>query len=288
MRGLRWLTRGLLISSLAMWLAVPVLSQSTPYGVNAAAGHTLDVDGARIYYERYGSGPVVVLLHGGLFGYIDEFSGLIEDLRRDHTVIAIALRGHGRSTMGNEPLSHQRFADDAAAVIHREAKGPVDVVGFSSGAMAAYRLVISNPALVRRLIAIGGPIAASGSTEAGAAEAEVYSTPDELERLYPALVAKRKRLYADSRDWERLVRAFAEISKEPDIPESAMQSIVQPTLIVAGDRDYYTRLEHFVDIYRLLSRGSLSIVPGCGHVVLACEPRQMFQLIREFLRRSMD
>ena len=79
-------------------------------------GHYLRVGDAQIYYERYGSGRPVVLLHGGLFGSIGEFAGVIEDLQRDHTVIAIALRGHGRSEMGRDVLSHQRFAEDAAAI----------------------------------------------------------------------------------------------------------------------------------------------------------------------------
>lgn len=269
----------------AMAAAGPAVAQPVPYGNNPAAGHYVEVEGARIYYERYGSGRPVVLLHGGLFGYIDEFTRLIETLRRDHTVIAIALRGHGKSELGSQPISHQRFAEDAAEVIRREFREPVDVVGFSSGAMAAYRLTVSHPSLVRRLVAIGGPIALSGWTDAAIAEAKAYKSPEEIEKLYPRLVANRKRLYANPSDWDRLVRAFAGIAEEPDVPDSAMRSIAQPTLIVAGDRDEYTRTDHFVHIYRLLPKGSLAIVPACGHVVLACAPELMERIVSSQLDR---
>ena len=260
-------------------------AQSVVYGDNPAAARWIEIDGAKIYYERYGSGRPVVLLHGGVFGYIDEFAGLIETLRRDHTVFAIALRGHGKSELGDKGISHERFADDAAAVIRRETREPVDVVGFSSGAMAAYRLIIRHPELVRRAVAIGGPIALAGWTQTGLAEVKAYESPDQLERLYPSFVAKRKQLYRDPRDWERLVRAFARITEEPDIPDSAVRAIAHPMLIVAGDRDEYTRTDHFVHIYSLLPHGSLAIVPACGHVVLACQAELMARLVRNHLDR---
>jgi alpha-beta hydrolase superfamily lysophospholipase len=66
------------------------------YGANPAAGHYLSVDDAKIYYETYGSGGTpLVLLHGGLYGYIEEFGELIGELSKHRRVIAIATRGHG-------------------------------------------------------------------------------------------------------------------------------------------------------------------------------------------------
>ena len=72
-----------------------------PYGANPAAGHYLRVDDANIYYETYGSGGTpLVLLHGGLYGYIEEFGDLIGELSKHRRVIAIATRGHGKSELG--------------------------------------------------------------------------------------------------------------------------------------------------------------------------------------------
>lgn len=277
--------RGMICALLCLIAGAREMSCQVPYGNNPRAGHFVEIDGARIYYERYGSGRPVVLLHGGLFGYIDEFAALIEALSPNRTVIAIALRGHGKSALGSG-MSHQRFADDAAEIIRRELREPADVVGFSSGAMAAYRLAIRHPNLVRRLVAIGGPIARSGWTDVAIAEAKDYETPEKIERQYPQLVAKRKQLYADPTDWDKLVKAFAVMNQEPDIPESALRSLAQPTLIMAGDRDEYTRTEHFLRITQLLPRGSLAILPQCGHVVLACARGATTEMIREYLGRD--
>jgi pimeloyl-ACP methyl ester carboxylesterase len=229
-------------------LATSRHEKSIPYGDNPRAGHYLQVGDAKIYYEVYGSGRPLVLLHAGLFGYIDEFAGVIPELSRHYTVIAIALRGHGKSELGQQPLSNALFAEDSAAVIRHATREPVDLVGFSTGAMASYLLTIGHPELVHKLIAVGGPIASSGSTEAAGAEASTYNNPAELEKQLPAkFVARRNRLYPDRAAWERLVLAFGkEEATEPDIPAKKVQSIQCPTLIVAGDQDDYTKLEHFV------------------------------------------
>jgi pimeloyl-ACP methyl ester carboxylesterase len=72
-----------------------------PFGNNPATGGYFNTGDAKIYYEVYGSGKPVVLLHGGIYGYIDEFEKLIPVLSQRYQVIAIATRGHGRSELGH-------------------------------------------------------------------------------------------------------------------------------------------------------------------------------------------
>jgi pimeloyl-ACP methyl ester carboxylesterase len=133
------------------------LAERIPYGANPPAGHYLHVDDASIYYEAYGSGGTpLVLLHGGLYGYIDEFGGLIQELSKHRLIIAIATRGHGKSELGTKPFSYALFANDALAVVRHETRKSVDVLGFSDGAITAYTFTAAHPDLVRRLVAIGG------------------------------------------------------------------------------------------------------------------------------------
>jgi pimeloyl-ACP methyl ester carboxylesterase len=271
------LTAALTCSGLAA-----VSGQTLPGGTT----HHVMIDGVRIHYESYGQGRPVVLLHGGLFGSIAEFSGLIPVLARDHRVIAIALRGHGVSQLGAEPLTTRRFAEDAAAIIRQETRDSTIIIGFSTGAIASYLLAIEAPELVRAVVAIGGPIAMAGWTAAGLEEAAHYAFPERLDSLYPALVARQKRLYANAEEWHTVVRAFAAMTSGSDIPESSVRAVAQPVLILAGDRDHYARTDHFVRIAELFPHGSLAVLPGCGHVVLACAPRLVEALILDFLRRG--
>ena len=85
--------------TLILLFASPLLNAQPdlPYGSNAAAGHYVRTPDAKIYYERYGAGGrPLVLLHGGEYGYIDEFADLIREMSKSRTVIAIATRGYGK------------------------------------------------------------------------------------------------------------------------------------------------------------------------------------------------
>jgi pimeloyl-ACP methyl ester carboxylesterase len=271
----------------AAW-AAPADEKSVAYGNNPEAGHYLQVGDAKIYYEIYGTGRPLVMLHGGLLGYIDELEGVIPELSRHYTVIAIALRGHGKSELGTQPLSHALFAEDSAAVIQHVAKEPVDLVGFSSGAMASYLIAIRHPELVRRLIAVGGPISSAGATpEAAAGRQEPFDSVEFEKQLPARFLARRDKIYPDRAAWNRLVVAFSKIAQvDEDIPSEKVRGIQIPTLIAAGDQDGYTKLEHFVEIYQLLPHGELAIVPGCGHTVFRCNPNLMSEMIETFLRKN--
>ena len=122
------------LAVLALGLAASTQGQKIPYGSNEAVAHRVDVGDAKIYYETYGEGPPLLLLHGGLYGYIDEFSAQIPVLSQHFKVIAVATRGHGRSEIGTKPYSYRLFADDARAILQRETDQLAIVIGFSDGA----------------------------------------------------------------------------------------------------------------------------------------------------------
>lgn len=262
-----------------------VTQQSVSYGDNPVAGHYQQVGDARIYYEIYGNGEPLVLLHGGLFGSIGEFRGIISDLSRDHMVIAIATRGHGRSELGLQPLSYRLFAEDFAAVIRKITARPVDVLGFSDGAISAYHLASAHPEIVRRLIAVGGPLGSYGYTEAGITELNKYDTPEKLEKLAPKFVASRRKAIPDGAAWNRFLEELVKMWRQREyISREQVRMIQGSVLIAGGDRDAYTKTEHLVEIYRLLPKGQLAVVPHSGHTVFGSKPDVMLKLVRDFLK----
>jgi pimeloyl-ACP methyl ester carboxylesterase len=266
-------------------VSIPVLAQQIPYGSNDSAGHYVQTSDAKIYYEQYGEGGrPLVLLHGGVYGYIDEFGDLIQEMSKHRTVIAIATRGYGRSEIGKQPLSQRLFAQDAAAVIHQAVKDgqKVDVFGFSEGAGTAYLLAAGHPELVNRLVAVGGSIGMYGLTRQYL-EDNFVLTPEMLEKQDPAFVAGRKKLMANPAQWDELIRGIALMYRDPiTIRQDEIKSLTMPTLIMAGDRDQYTRTDHFVDIYHMLPKGQLAIIPGCSHVVLACKADLVIKTVSDF------
>lgn len=272
----------------AMLLSFSTQAQSPggaiQYGANPAAGHYLRVDDANIYYEMYGNGGTpLVLLHGGLYGYIAEFGELIQEMSKHRRVIAIATRGHGKSEIGTKPFSYALFASDAYSVIRHETNDKVDVLGFSDGAVTSYTLTSTHPELVRRLVAIGGPRKFTDWTQSAQAD-EKHAKPSDVERDSPQFVTERKKLMPQPERWIEFNEKLNAMWLGPVyVTDEQIEAIKAPTLIIAGDHDPYNQIPKFVELYQLLHQGELAIIPGCGHVVLDCKAHFTIEAVETFL-----
>jgi pimeloyl-ACP methyl ester carboxylesterase len=286
--------RNVMICACAVIAAMLVLSgaqaqnktETVSYGANPAAGHSLRVDDANIYYETYGSGGTpLVLLHGGLYGYIEEFGELIGELSKTRRVIAIATRGHGKSDLGTKPFSYALFANDAFTVIRHETGEKVDLLGFSDGAVTAYTLAGAHPELIRRLVAIGGPRKLADWTPSAQSDFR-NAKPSDVERDSPQFVSDRKKLMPQPERWLEFNEKLNAMWAGPVyVTDEQIQSIKVPTLIVAGDHDPYNQIPKFVELFQLLPKGELAIIPGCGHVVLDCKGQFTITAVEAFLNQ---
>ncbi|OGX91422.1 alpha/beta fold hydrolase [Hymenobacter coccineus] len=229
--------------------------QAVPYGRNPAAGHYHAVRGIKLYYETYGAGPPLLLLHGN-GGSIASFQHNIAYFARRYRVIAADSRAQGRSVDAADSLSFEQMADDFAALLTSLRIDSANVIGWSDGGIDALALALRHPAKVRRLVATGANLA-----------------PDST-ALTPALWLEQQRSYRENRGRPRPTPAEQNAWKvflldvfQPNIPLAALRRIRAPALIVAGDADVIT-LEHTVAIYRHLPRAWLWVVPNSGHGTL--------------------
>ena len=120
----------------------------------AHGGQYLNINNYRIYFETYGHGSPVLVLHGGL-GIIEDMQQQIRALARERFVVAVDSRGHGRSTDFDAPLSYTAMADDMLKLLDELKIDRVDVVGWSDGGIIALDLAMHHPDRVRRIVAIG-------------------------------------------------------------------------------------------------------------------------------------
>ena len=102
------------------------------YGSNSAAGNTFVFDGNRFYYETYGSGLPLLLIHGNGES-INIFKGQIGALSRHHKVIAMDSRGQGKSELGTAALTYEQMAEDINALLEQLKLDHVKVLGWSDG-----------------------------------------------------------------------------------------------------------------------------------------------------------
>jgi 3-oxoadipate enol-lactonase len=115
------------------------------------------VNGVDLYYETAGEGPPVLFLHG-LGSSIRDWENQIPEFGRSYRVIALDMRGHGRSSKPAGPYSVAQFAADAIELLRTLHATPSHIVGLSMGGMIAFQMAVDSPAAVRSLvIANSGP-----------------------------------------------------------------------------------------------------------------------------------
>ena len=88
-----------------------------PYGENFAVGKYALNNDAKIYYEVYGTGTPILILHGGGVGTPYELGKLLDELKESHKIIVMSTRGHGRSEIGHSPITFEQKVNDALAVL---------------------------------------------------------------------------------------------------------------------------------------------------------------------------
>jgi pimeloyl-ACP methyl ester carboxylesterase len=117
--------------------------------------------GISYYYEIHGQGDPLLLLHGGL-GSTDMLQPLLPNLVNGHQIIAIDLLGHGRTMLGDRPISLEAMAADVAAILDELGFDAVDVLGYSMGAGVALQLAAQHPEKLRRLVLVSARFAQNG------------------------------------------------------------------------------------------------------------------------------
>lgn len=237
----------------------------------------VEANGVSYYYEVHGRGEPLLLLHGGL-GSMDMFGPVLPALAASRQVIAVDLHGHGRTALGDRPISIVDMGDDLAAVLTKLGYEQVDALGYSLGGGVAFRLAVQHPEKVRRLVLVSAAYARDGyypdilaqQAQVGAAAAEAMkATP--MYQGYAAVAPKPE-------DFPRLLDQMGKLMATPYDWAEDVKKLRGPVMLVYGDSDMY-RPEHIIEFYKLLGGGlrdagwmrenmspnRLAILPGRTH-----------------------
>ncbi len=256
-------------------------------------GH-IEANGVNYYYEIRGEGAPLLLLHGGL-GTMDMFQPLMPIFARGHEVITVDLQGHGRSTLGDRPISLLDMGDDMAVVAKQLGYDKVDVLGYSLGGGVALRLAVQHPDTVKRLVLVSTPFAQSGfypemlpqQAMVGAAMMPMMKdTP-----MYQAYVA----VAPHPEDFPKLLDAMGAYMRQSYDWSDDVKTLKMPVELIYGDSDMIT-LDHAVKFYHLLGGGladagwqrehmaenRLAILPDVTHYEMFGVPAMAQSAIRFF------
>ncbi len=219
-----------------------------------------EVNGLKMYYEIYGQGKPIVLVHGGGSTIQTNFEKIIPLLSENRQVIAVELQAHGRTNDRNADLSFEQDADDLATLLENLEIEKADFFGFSNGGTTTLQLAIRHPEVVNKLI-LGSALAKQNGVPdwfwGFMEQAKLENMPDQLKVAYIKVAPDSNGLQVmHDKDVARMVNFR-------DIPDEQIKSVKVPTLIIIGDKDLITP-EHAIELHRLISNSELAIIPG-GH-----------------------
>jgi 3-oxoadipate enol-lactonase len=252
-----------------------------------------EIDGNTLHYTSYGEGPPVVLLHG-LGGTANTWHGLMQALKQHHHVVAVDLRGHGRSD-GKGKFTVEQWAHDVRGLIrHLELSG-VTLVGHSLGTLVAQYLAQAEPELVDALVLVGGisyfePRTLDAYRERaelvesegmdpvvdtwleGAVSPQTHATKSGAVGLMREVFLRN--------DPVMYAKSCRALTKAPHVKRN---DIGQPTLIVLGAHDRSTPLGMAEELKRDIPVSRVRVIPDTGHWLPVEDPGSLAAAILEFL-----
>lgn len=207
------------------------------------------VNGIKVYYEVYGKGKPIVLLHGAFMTIDLNWGELIPELSKNRKVIALELQGHGHTPFSERKLSHATLASDVTKVMDYLKIDKADVAGYSFGGEVAYQLAIQSPERLNKLVIISSTYKTSGWLP------EVNKA---LEGMKPDLFTNSplhtayNAVAPDKTKWTKFLEQMMASAGQPfDLGDGNISKIPVPVLIIAGDNDGLDKTE-LSKTYKLL------------------------------------
>lgn len=262
--------------SVPRWMTLPP-TPTLPTPVSS--GHA-PVNGISIWYATFGSGPPVILLHGGLANS-DYWGHQVPMLARSHRVIVMDSRGHGRSTRDSKPYGYSLMASDVIGLMDFLGIPQAAIVGWSDGAIIGLSLAMSHPSRVARLFAF-----AANSDPSGVKDVE--KSP-----VFTAFIARAQKEYealsATPGDYKRFVSEISTMwATQPNWTAADLGRIAVRTWIVDADHDEAIKRENTEFMAREIPEAGLLLQPEVSHFSMLQAPGQFGDDILRFLDRKWD
>ena len=246
------------------------------YGKNEQVGKYADINGIKLYYEIYGEGEPLVLIHGN-GGSIASGREQIAYFSKNYKVIALDSRGQGRSKDESDSLTYDAMAADVNGLLNELKIDSAYVIGQSDGAIIGLITAFRYPAKVKKLAAMAPNIRPDSAVLYPKVEAEgaiqFAKYEDSLKAGFKTVLGRVKLL--------RLMQYH------PHISTAELASIKAPVMIMCGDRDVI-RLSHIIEIFRAIPNANLCVLPASTHTALRKNPLVFNETIERFFSKPFS
>lgn len=252
---------------------------AAPLPATEAQGY-VEHGGARIGYATYGSGPPVILLHGGL-GHSGNWGYQVRALLKSgYRAVLLDSRGHGRSTRDARPYSYELMASDVLAVMDALRLERAALVGWSDGACTALVLASQAPTRVAGVFFFACNMDPSGVKQ--------FEPSPVIERCFGRHIKDYARLSATPDQFEEFAKAVGLMqSTQPNYSAQDLAQIGVPVTVVHSQHDEFIKREHAEYLARSIPNAELVHLPGVSHFAPLQRPEQFNAAVLAFLGTTL-
>src|SRR5688572_15708929 len=253
------------------------------------------INGLKMYYEVYGTGKPIVLLHGSYMNIPLNWSHIIPLLAKDRQVIVAEMQGHGRTKDTRRELSYEGMADDVSGLLKQLKTDSADILGYSMGGGVAFQVAVRHPEQVRRLVVLSGAYQHDGWWPDVEASFSTF-TPDMFKGT--PIQKQYDSLGNDPDHFPEFVKKVINIDLKPYDWSKDVKSIKAPIFMAIGDADG-VRYEHALELFRAkgggkmgdlhgLPQSRLAIMPGTTHIGMMQRTDWLIPMITDFLDSDLN
>lgn len=234
---------------------------------NMPHGKFADVNGIKMYYETYGEGEPLLMLHGNGQS-ISAFMNQVDDFSKKYKVIIVDCRERGKSTYDKtKELTFDIQVKDLKQFLDQQNIKKVKILGWSDGGILAILMALQYPDLVDKIACSGANIFPEGLKDE-----ELKDLKETLAELIKENRNGKNNVYIDLYNLDL---------KYPNLKYEDLKAVQCPSLIMAGDQDVI-KTEHTVKIAESIPKGQLAIIPNSTHSVVVEKPELFNSLVMDF------
>ncbi len=250
----------------------PTPFDTTQYGRNTSTGSYVHTRGFNMYYETYGKGAPLLIIHGN-GGSINNFLYQIPYFAKNYRVILADSRAQGKSVDTRDSLSYEMMADDLNALLDSLRLDSCFVIGWSDGGINGLLLAMRHPEKVKKLAVTGANL----WPDSTAIDPFVYRWALD----YNAQLGRQEQT-PEVKNQRKLARL---LSWEPHITTAQLHGVQCPTLVIGGDHDVILP-QHTMLIAHSIPRSYLWILPDSGHSTPVFYKEQFNEVVGAFFARQ--
>ena len=224
-------------------------------------GRMVPLDGIALYYEDYGTGDPLVLLHG-FGGSGQNWSPFIDALAEQYRLIVIDLPGHGHSSNPAHAFTHRQAARDVFDLLDTLGIYRFSAMGISSGGMTLLHMATGQPNRIDSMVLVSATTHFPEQARAIMRRAAFGRMPQPVEAMYRACATR------GDEQIRQLIGHFNALGDNRDdmaFTAADLSAITARTLVVHGDRDSFFPVEIPVSLYRAIANAALWIIPNGEH-----------------------